>query len=443
MKHLMLTGLLLLAPALLAQTAMSSNFQPAASSPAAGAVDAPLFEFELTTISTLNFTALTFTDNGTRVAGDFVQYSLYYVNTSGGGSLVLLDTVASPGTSFSGFTQSIPGSSPQGFVIAADISGTATNGNTFQITLANGDVTMSVGGVTGGPISGNTHTISNTGTPPVMSVEDSLGTTITSGVGITYDLAAAQGDTQLGGQTYTFTVLNTGTGPLNFTNTAPDYVQTALESNVVVTPVQPSSGSVAAGSTITFGLQIVPQSAAAFSFRLVIQNNSATNPYTFNITGNGVVLTATQLVVVTQPAGAAPGVAFATQPVVQVQDASGIVITSDNTTQVTVSITPATGASGAVLSGTATVTAVNGVVTFSGLSIDLAGTGYTLDFDDGGALTDATSSAFNVSAGGGGGSGGGGGGDSGGCTAQDSDWLPLTGVLGLIAVALRRRRTAR
>src|SRR5207237_971010 len=51
---------------------------------------------------------------------------------------------------------------------------------------------------------------------------------------------------------------------------------------------------------------------------------------------------------------------------------------------------------GGTLSGTTTVAAVSGVATFSNLSIDKAGTGYTLTAASG-ALTGATSSAFTIS----------------------------------------------
>lgn len=104
---------------------------------------------------------------------------------------------------------------------------------------------------------------------------------------------------------------------------------------------------------------------------------------------------ATQLVVVQQPSGAVAGSAFGTQPRVEIQDAMGVRVSSDNTTSVNVAISTGTGTGGAVLSGTMAVTANAGVVTFSGLAIDLAGTGYTLDFTAGG-LTSATSTSFDV-----------------------------------------------
>jgi hypothetical protein len=62
---------------------------------------------------------------------------------------------------------------------------------------------------------------------------------------------------------------------------------------------------------------------------------------------------------------------------VAVQDGSGNTYTNF-TEDVTVAILAGTGTAGATLSGTTTVAGVAGVATFSDLSIDLPGTGYTL-----------------------------------------------------------------
>lgn len=68
-------------------------------------------------------------------------------------------------------------------------------------------------------------------------------------------------------------------------------------------------------------------------------------------------------------------------------------------TTLTGSITVAIGANpaGGTLSGTTSATAVAGVATFGGLTIDRPGTGYTLTAAASGA-TGATSTAFNVAA---------------------------------------------
>src|SRR6266480_5534210 len=83
---------------------------------------------------------------------------------------------------------------------------------------------------------------------------------------------------------------------------------------------------------------------------------------------------ATKLAFTVQPGTAAAGAAIA--PVqVAIQDASGNTVTSA-TTGVTVAL--GTKPSGASLSGTVTVAALNGVATFSTLSVNTVGTGYTL-----------------------------------------------------------------
>jgi len=106
---------------------------------------------------------------------------------------------------------------------------------------------------------------------------------------------------------------------------------------------------------------------------------------------------ASKLAFTTSPSGATGGATFSTQPVVTVQDAGGNTVTTDNSTQVTVAI--GTNPSSGTLSGTKTVTVSSGVATFSGLSIDKAGTGYTLTATSSPSYTSATSSAFNVTAG--------------------------------------------
>jgi len=71
----------------------------------------------------------------------------------------------------------------------------------------------------------------------------------------------------------------------------------------------------------------------------------------------------------TQPVGAGPGEVFTPQPVVAIQDNFGNTVTGA-TGAVTLSITPGTDTEGATLSGTTTVNAVNGVATFTNLSVD-------------------------------------------------------------------------
>jgi uncharacterized protein YjdB len=74
--------------------------------------------------------------------------------------------------------------------------------------------------------------------------------------------------------------------------------------------------------------------------------------------------TASQLRLGQQPAGATSGQAFVSQPVVQVWDAAGNLVTSSS-----VAVTAEIALGGGTLSGTTTVSAVSGVATFTDLSL--------------------------------------------------------------------------
>jgi hypothetical protein len=114
---------------------------------------------------------------------------------------------------------------------------------------------------------------------------------------------------------------------------------------------------------------------------------------TFDITpGAGV-----KLFFNTQPLTAAAGSPLTVMPpaiAVLVQDAYGNT-TNDSSTEVTLTITPGTGSSGAVLSGVTKLKASNGVASFEGLTINKVGTGYTLTATASG-LTSAVSAPFDI-----------------------------------------------
>src|SRR5262249_17042397 len=119
------------------------------------------------------------------------------------------------------------------------------------------------------------------------------------------------------------------------------------------------------------------------------QTVTATDTVTSTITGSAAVTVtpaaADHLLFLPQPTDTAAGQTI--RPViVAVVDQYGNVETSDNSDTITLSL--GTNPSGGTLSGTLTVTAVNGVATFSDLAIDLAGMGYTLHASVGGALPD-------------------------------------------------------
>jgi hypothetical protein len=105
-----------------------------------------------------------------------------------------------------------------------------------------------------------------------------------------------------------------------------------------------------------------------------------------------------QVAFTVQPSSAAVG-AVITPPVqVSMRDAFGATVLGD-TSLVTLGMTVGTGTANAVLGGTIQARAVNGIVTFSNLTVDRAGTGYTLTATaatPSGVTFTTTSAAFNI-----------------------------------------------
>ena len=101
------------------------------------------------------------------------------------------------------------------------------------------------------------------------------------------------------------------------------------------------------------------------------------------------------------PEGAVAGVPFEIQPKVVIMDAYGNVVTGARTSNITVSITPGSGTAGAVLSGKNPILtdgAFGGLAEFEDLSIDLAGSGYTLTAVLDNGVLSLNSQAFDVTA---------------------------------------------
>ena len=106
--------------------------------------------------------------------------------------------------------------------------------------------------------------------------------------------------------------------------------------------------------------------------------------------------TATTWVITTQPgASQTAGAAVTPSLVAELRTSSGAVVTTFNgSTTVALGANPG----GSTLAGTTTVTAASGVATFSNVTLNKVGTGYTLVVNSSGA-TSATTSAFDVIAG--------------------------------------------
>ena len=103
-----------------------------------------------------------------------------------------------------------------------------------------------------------------------------------------------------------------------------------------------------------------------------------------------------RLVFATQPTTAAAETVIRPAIQVTVQDSTGQTMTSFSG-PVTLAITDETGGDESELSGATTVTAIDGVATFSDLSINEVATGYTLTATADG-FEDAASAAFDITA---------------------------------------------
>ncbi len=104
---------------------------------------------------------------------------------------------------------------------------------------------------------------------------------------------------------------------------------------------------------------------------------------------------APRLIFSQHPSSTTIGAPFATQPIVSAQDSQGNTSISFNG-PVTLAIKGGTGTAGAALIGNVTVNAVAGVATFSGLSINMVGSGYQLTANAANFVS-ATSAAIDVS----------------------------------------------
>ena len=162
----------------------------------------------------------------------------------------------------------------------------------------------------------------------------------------------------------------------------------------------PGGGTLAGGSAVTVASGIatfsglsIDKAGSGYTLKA-----SSTPSYTaatsaaFNVTGG--LGPPSKLAFVQGPSDTAVGATMTPAVKVAVEDANGNVETSDNATQVSLAI--ATNPGGGTLAGGSAVTVASGIATFSGLSIDKAGSGYTLKASSTPSYTAATSAAFNI-----------------------------------------------
>ncbi|MBX3475090.1 MAG: choice-of-anchor D domain-containing protein [Planctomycetes bacterium] len=238
-----------------------------------------------------------------------------------------------------------------------------------------------------------------------------------------------------------FTIHNKGTGDLTLTSTPLVGIQAATACTAFVSAAPSTTVIPPAGQT-AFTVNVTPLVHGNWSYEIYIGNDDpARNPYFVTIQGIGLV-SPTELRVTTHPASTFQGAILAPAPVLAVTDANGNHFPDDYSTQVQVLVLPATGTSGAVLTGTLVATMYGGYVTFTDLRIDRPGTGYQLAFVDlSGSLSFGLSDPFDIVSTGGGGSGGNKDEEDDGCSMPAS--RTSFAALALLLPALFRRRTKR
>ncbi len=186
--------------------------------------------------------------------------------------------------------------------------------------------------------------------PPVtVAVQDASGKTATTAiVAVTVALANAHGGTLAG-----TTTVNAVKGIATFSNLSIQQVSTGYT-------LTASSGPLTGATSRPFDIMVPPPTLLAFTV---------------------------------PPGNATAGAPITPSLQVSIKDATGAIVTTA-TNAVTVAL--GTSVSGATLAGTTTVSAVNGVATFSDLVIQKAGTGYTLTASAY-PLLSANSASFAVS----------------------------------------------
>ncbi len=277
------------------------------------------------------------------------------------------------------------------------------------VTTATNSISMAIGtNAGGGTLSGTTpvNAVNGVATFSNLSINKSgngytlvaSGTSLTSATSTTFNITAS-----------TATQLAFGVQPSNTVSTASiapsitvlvedayGNIVNATTSITVAIGTNPNSGTLsgtktvsASAGTATFSGLSIDKSGNGYTLSASATSLPTATSSAFNIT----VGTASKLVFNAQPTSATAGVSISPAVTVYVEDAgNNLVTTATNSISMAIGTNPG----GGTLSGTTPVNAVNGVATFSNLSINKSGTGYTL-VASGTSLTGATSNTFNIS----------------------------------------------
>jgi len=292
---------------------------------------------------------------------------------------------------------------PQIEVVARDALGNTATGFTGNVTLAIAN------NPSGGALSGTATVAAVNGVAAFTNLSINLAgagyTLAASASGLTGSTSAPFDVTAAAANNLTFTVqpVNSVAGATipAVKVTARDgigNVQTGFTGNVTIsitagtgTPGATLSGTRVVAAVLgvaTFSTLSIDKSGTGYTLSATATGLSGATSAAFNIAAG----TAAKLVYTNEPSTEVAGVSIAPAVTVTAQDAHGNTVP---TYSATVSLAIGVNAGGGTLSGTTSKAAVNGVATFSDLSIDRVGNGYTLSASSG-ALTGTTSTPFNI-----------------------------------------------
>jgi hypothetical protein len=352
----------------------------------------------ITAVSTtvLNDSTATSTSSGLTVTVDTtaptVSMSASSSTLKSGQNSTLTFTLSEPSTNFVTGDATATGGTLASISATSSTVYTALFTPTANTQSGTGAISVAIGAFA--DAAGNTNTASSTSSITYDTQVPTVSNVTSSSTNGTFSI----GDSVSIQVTFTETVTVSGTPRLTLetgsTDRAVDYVSGSGTSTLTFTY------TVQAGDSST-DLDYVSTSSLALNGGSIV--DAATNTATLTLPSPGtagslgankaIVVTSspTKVVSVRTPVGTASGAAFSTQPRVSLQDLGSNVVVSDSSTVVT-----ATVSTGAVLVGTRTATAVNGVATFDNLGITgTAGTAYTITYSatfGGNALTVATQS---------------------------------------------------
>jgi len=276
------------------------------------------------------------------------------------------------------------------------------NGNT--VTSSTVSVTMTV--------SSGATTIGTTTVNAVNGVATFSGVGISGTTGTPYTLTFASSG--LSSATQNITISSTSPGPAyqlaistpaagaasgSAFSTQPVITIKDINGNTVTSSTDSVTMTVSTGAT-TVGATTVSAVNGIVTFKNVGITGTSNTPYTLTFTSTiGALITAQQnitisatssvgakLSFITPVLGSTNGSAFNTQPILTIQDINGNTVTSSSDA-VTIAVSGGDG-NATMFGSPTTVSAINGIVAFSGVGISgTAGTAYTLTFTSGSLIS--------------------------------------------------------